>query len=143
MDWGVPTGWPTLDALEAGVAFLDAFELLDDALGRAGEDAAVFDGVLDGGQAGVGGDFGVADVADLLLGEAAGQAQGAEHLEVFLVVTRSDAGGFLYGVRDLEVEADGQVFAEFGVGLAVALQGVAVGVHDAIHGAAPRRNRRR
>ena len=89
---GGADGLADLDALEAGVAFLDALELLDDALGRAGEDAAVFDGILDGGQTGVGSDFRVADVADLLLGEAAGEAQGAEHLEVFLVVPGADAG---------------------------------------------------
>ena len=126
MAWGVPTGCPTWMRLEAGVAFLDALELLDDALGRAGEDAAVFDGVLDGGQAGVGGDFGVADVADLLLGEATGETQGAEHLEVFLVVPGADTGGLFHGGRFEEVETDGQVLAELSVGLAVALQGVAV-----------------
>ena len=61
--------------VEAGVLLLDGLELFDYPVGRAGQERAAFNRALNGGQARGGSAAGVADVADLLVGEASGQTQ--------------------------------------------------------------------
>ena len=125
--------------MQAGVAFLNPLQLLNDHLRRPGQHAAVLNGVLNGGQPRVGRHPRVADVPDLLLGQPPRQTQRPEHFEVLLVVLARLPRRFLNRGRNLEMEAHRQILAQLGLRLAVPPQGIPVGVHNPVHRPAFRR----
>ena len=124
------------NAFQARILLLNRLDLLNDPVGRSRQEGAGLDGSLDRGQAGIGSAARIADVANLLVGQAAAEPQRAEHLEILL----EEPLGLLHRLLDagskVEVEADADAFTRLWVLVTGPDHCVPVAVDDAVHGAA-------